>query len=74
VKWTAYIIGTLLLLVGIVWMLQGANILPGSFMTGRPEWLVAGMVATISGIWLLVLTYTRQGTPVPPKTDLSDDQ
>ena len=73
-KWTAYIIGTLLLLVGIVWMLQGANLLPGSFMTGRPEWLVAGMVATISGIWLLVRTYKRQQTPVPPETDFGDGQ
>ena len=28
------IVGALLVLVGAVWILQGVNILPGSFMTG----------------------------------------
>ncbi len=27
--------GIVLILVGIVWFLQGINILPGSFMTGQ---------------------------------------
>jgi hypothetical protein len=30
-------------LVGLVWVGQGAGMIPGSFMTGDPFWLVAGL-------------------------------
>lgn len=32
------IIAVLLILAGGVWFLQGINVLPGSFMTGQPQW------------------------------------
>jgi uncharacterized membrane protein HdeD (DUF308 family) len=50
------IAGVLLLLVGIVWILQGINVLPGSFMTGQTKWAVIGCVAAIAGIVLLVMS------------------
>jgi uncharacterized membrane protein HdeD (DUF308 family) len=44
----------LCLLVGCVWILQGINILPGSFMTGQTKWAVYGAVLVIAGIGLLI--------------------
>ena len=48
------VIACLLILTGIVWFLQGINVLPGSFMTGRPEWAVRGVIAVLVGTGLLV--------------------
>ena len=37
------VLASIAALVGLVWSLQGANVLPGSFMTGDPFWLAAGL-------------------------------
>jgi uncharacterized membrane protein HdeD (DUF308 family) len=51
---TAMIVaGVLLLLIGVIWILQGINVLPGSFMTGQTKWTVIGTVTAIVGIVLL---------------------
>jgi len=42
------IIAALLSLVGVVWFLQGINILPGSFMTGQIEWAIYGALAVLA--------------------------
>ena len=47
------VIGVLLLLVGIVWILQGINVLPGSFMTGQRQWAIYGAITAIAGIALI---------------------
>ncbi|MDQ5825276.1 MAG: hypothetical protein M3441_13875 [Chloroflexota bacterium] len=41
--------GVLLVLAGIVWLLQGLNVLPGSFMTGQPFWAFIGVVCLVLG-------------------------
>ena len=38
------------ILIGIVFVLQGANLLGGSFMTGRREWLYIGVALVIGGV------------------------
>jgi hypothetical protein len=44
------VFATLLVVAGIIWILQGINILPGSFMTGDPQWAINGAItATIGG-------------------------
>jgi hypothetical protein len=48
------IVGILLVLFGALWVLQGINILPGSFMTGQIRWAVYGGIAMVVGIGLLV--------------------
>ena len=50
----AKILGVLLILVGIVWILQGINVLPGSFMTGQMEWAVYGAIAAVIGVALFI--------------------
>jgi len=47
------IIGGIFLFIGIVWILQGLNILKGSFMTGQGMWGAIGVVAAIIGAGLI---------------------
>lgn len=42
----------LLIAAGIIWILQGVNILPGSFMTGDPQWAVNGAITAAIGAGL----------------------
>jgi hypothetical protein len=50
------ILGVFLILAGIVWFLQGINILAGSVMTGQSQWAVYGALAVGIGIGLLLYT------------------
>jgi hypothetical protein len=58
-KWIWNVLGVLLLLIGIVWILQGINILPGSFMSGHIQYTFLGIVVDIIG--LVMLIYTNRG-------------
>ncbi len=51
-----YIVSVLLILGGLVWFLQGINVLPGSFMTGDPKWAVNGAIAMLIGGGLIWFT------------------
>ena len=53
------VIGVLCLLMGGVWILQGINILPGSFMTGQAKWAMYGAILVIAGIGLLISAKRR---------------
>ena len=53
------IAGVLLVLTGGVWILQGINVLPGSFMTGQTKWAVIGAITAVTGIALVVLARRR---------------
>jgi hypothetical protein len=48
------IVGVVLVFFGSVWVLQGLNVLPGSFMSGQMRWAVRGGIAVIAGIVLLL--------------------
>ena len=50
----------LLILAGGVFLLQGINILPGSFMTGDPQWAFIGGIFIIAGIGLVLWTNRRR--------------
>jgi hypothetical protein len=47
------IVAVLLIAIGLIWFLQGINVLPGSFMTGQIRWAVYGGIAVAVGIGLL---------------------
>ena len=55
-----YIIGGLLILGGAIWFLQGINVLPGSFMTGDPQWVINGAISIVIGIGLILFGRTRK--------------
>jgi hypothetical protein len=57
---TLYIVGSLLVLFGAIWFLQGINVMPGSFMTGQIQWAVYGGIAVAVGISLLLVANRRR--------------
>jgi uncharacterized membrane protein HdeD (DUF308 family) len=52
--------GVLCLLAGCIWILQGINVLPGSFMTGQTKWAVLGALLAVAGIVLLISANRRR--------------
>ena len=55
--------GVLLILIGSVWILQGINVLPGSFMSGQIEFAFLGGISVAAGIGLFVYARRRGATP-----------
>ncbi len=54
------IVGAVLVFFGGVWVLQGVNVLPGSFMSGQMRWAVRGGIAVIAGFALLLWANRRR--------------
>jgi hypothetical protein len=50
---TLNVVGILLVLIGVIWILQGVNVLPGSFMTGQIQWAIYGGLAVAVGLGAL---------------------
>jgi hypothetical protein len=51
------------LLIGIVWVLQGINILPGSFMTGHIIWAIYG--APLAAVGAALVWWVNRKRPLP---------
>ncbi len=58
-RMTLRVIAVLLMGMGTVWILQGVNILPGSFMTGQMVWAYRGAATAVVG--LVILLFTLRG-------------
>lgn len=56
-KLTLRLIGALVVMIGAVWILQGVNILPGSFMSGQTKWTVNGVIAAIVGATIIICSF-----------------
>ncbi|MBK8823113.1 MAG: hypothetical protein IPN58_11020 [Anaerolineales bacterium] len=50
------VIAILLMLSGVIWALQGLNILPGTFMRGDPQWITNGAITALIGAGLFWFT------------------
>jgi hypothetical protein len=50
----ALVLGIVLVVVGVVWTVQGLGYLGGSPMTGKTLWAVVGPVVALIGIALVV--------------------
>lgn len=59
------VLGVIAFLVGIVWILQGADILMGSVMSGSTFWLGAGVVAAVVGAVLLAVSARPRAAAKP---------
>jgi hypothetical protein len=57
-KMALRVVGVLLVLMGTIWFLQGANVLTAgrSFMIGDPHWEYYGGVTVCIGVALLVVS------------------
>lgn len=47
------VFGAIFIFVGFIWLFQGLNVLPGSFMTGSSFWAVMGIIVGVIGAGLL---------------------
>jgi uncharacterized membrane protein HdeD (DUF308 family) len=54
-----FVAGVLCCVVGVIWILQGINVLPGSFMTGHTKWAVYGAFLLLAGVGLSVAARRR---------------
>lgn len=57
---TLNILAACLIAMGIIWILQGVNILPGSFMTGQIVWAWRGAASAVVGLLLLVFVNRKR--------------
>jgi hypothetical protein len=48
------VIGVVLILVGVVWTLQGLDVMGGSGMSGNAFWAVVGPIVAMGGAYLVV--------------------
>lgn len=48
------LIGVTLVLTGVVWFLQGLDVLGGSGMSGHGEWMLFGSILVVLGVGVLV--------------------
>jgi len=55
VRWVLIILGILVILVGVVWILQGTNVLAGSVMSNDHKWAYIGGVLDVVGIVLIII-------------------
>jgi hypothetical protein len=53
--WVSVVLGVLLLLAGLVWALQGFNVMGGSAMSGKTMWAVIGPIVAVCGLALLLV-------------------
>jgi uncharacterized membrane protein YidH (DUF202 family) len=60
----ASIIGIIMVVMGLVWTLQGANILGGSVMSGHTQWLYVGIAVVLVGLVLLYWFNIRGRRPL----------
>ena len=59
-KFLLNVAGAILLLAGLTFFLQGINVLPGSYMTGDPQWAVNGAVLiAVAGVMLYMANRRR---------------
>ena len=57
---TLIVVGIVALLVGVVFAGQGANLIPGSSMTGDRTWLYIGLALALVSLVLLVVGIWRR--------------
>jgi hypothetical protein len=53
-------LGALFAVIGVIWVCQGLNILPGMGMSGHMEWAMRGGIAFVIGA-VLIFVGTRAG-------------
>lgn len=50
IVWTRGVIGVVLSVLGVVWILQGANVIHGSGMSGHSMYAVLGAIVLVIGV------------------------
>jgi hypothetical protein len=58
-KTAMLVLGVVLVLLGLLWFLQGVDVLGGSAMSGNTVWAVVGPVVAVVGVVLAVASRRR---------------
>jgi hypothetical protein len=58
-------VGLVLVLLGVVWALQGLDVLGGSAMSGKVLWAVVGPIVALAGLVLVLLGVRRKDRAEP---------
>ncbi len=58
--WPFVVPGVLLILVGLVWTLQGLNVIGGSVMSGSSFWAIIGPIVLLAGVALVAVGIARR--------------
>lgn len=58
--WPFVVPGVILGAVGLIWTLQGLNVLGGSAMSGSPLWATVGPIVLIAGLVLIGIGIARR--------------
>ncbi len=58
-QWVGWIVGGLAVLIGIVWTLQGLNIIQGNLMSGNTTFAIVGPIVAVAGLILLLVVGAR---------------
>jgi hypothetical protein len=62
-RWVLLVVGALMLVTGLVWTLQGLDVLGGSAMSGNAVWAVVGPIVAVAGVVLVGLAVRRGRLP-----------
>jgi hypothetical protein len=60
VRWVQLTLGTALIATGVVWILQGLDVLKGSFMTESAFWAWMGALAVLFGLPVVTWGFRRR--------------
>ena len=52
--------GVILAAIGLLWLLQGVDVLGGSAMSGSPLWATVGPIVLVIGLALIVIGVVRR--------------
>jgi len=58
--WPFLVPGVILSAIGLVWTLQGLDVLRGSAMSGSPLWAVIGPIVLVVGLVLIGIAIARR--------------
>jgi uncharacterized membrane protein YdcZ (DUF606 family) len=63
-KWILIIVGVLLMLLGVIWVLQGTHVLTQGVMAGHMRWtFIGGMVFLLGAVLVRVGASRKKSTP-----------
>lgn len=61
-RYVGVVIGVVALLTGIVWTLQGLDVLGGSSMSGDSTWAIVGPIVAVVGMLVILFALRRRDT------------
>jgi len=60
VKIALFVLAAILVILGLLWALQGLNVLAGSAMSGHQRWTLIGGVVAVVGIIVAIVAARKK--------------